>query len=145
MGFEMSIIQNRLKHASEEIEHLDDYLRMYIILVKELEMSPGKMAAQSAHIAQETILLADADTVATYRGNGMGTKLVMRGARNKVFQIAEIAHNNNIICGIGCDRGHIILPHFDGSPTITGIGLLMTREQSHDYIKYFSFINQNNK
>lgn len=136
----MSVIANLIAQAHLEFDHTDDYLRMYIIMVKELEMEPGKLAAQAAHIAQETILIAPDSVVNEYRGNGMGTKLMLKGKRKDIYQIAELATSQGIICGIGCDRGHILLPHFDGSPVITGIGLLMTKAQSQPYIKRFSFI-----
>ena len=135
----MSVIAKRLAAAELGFDHKDDYLRMYIIMVKELEMSPGKLSAQAAHIAQETILLTPEHIIAEYRGNGMGTKLMLKGKRKDIYHISELATNQGIICGIGCDRGHILPPHFDGSPVITGIGLLMTKAQSKEYIKRFSF------
>jgi peptidyl-tRNA hydrolase, PTH2 family len=136
----MSIIAKRLAKSELEFDHTDDYLRMYIIMVKELEMGSGKLAAQAAHIAQETILITPAHIIDEYRGNGMGTKLMLKGKRKDIYHIAELAAHQGIICGIGCDRGHILPPHFDGNPVITGIGLMMTKEQSKEYTKRFTFV-----
>lgn len=136
----MGIIEDRLAAALIPFEEKDDYLRMYIIMNKDLSMSNGKLAAQAGHIAQETILLAPPHIKDEYRGSGMGTKLMMYGKLKDICKIAQQASDDGKIIGIGCDRGHIMLPYFTGEPVITGIGIILYGSESKPYIKRFSMI-----
>ncbi|KJV31342.1 hypothetical protein VI08_13700 [Luteibacter yeojuensis] len=100
---------------------------MYVICRADLEMSPGKLAAQCGHAftsAYEKALMQRPEVTGEYKGTGEGTKLVMyakslttlvRAYRD--LQKAELPHHLVI------DRGHKVPPHFTGEPTVTALGV----------------------
>lgn len=102
-------------------------LNLYAIYRADLEMGPGKMAAQCGHafdLAKEQALQGDPGIQARYKGSGNGTKIVMYvknlGQLLRAYREAQAA---GLPCALVIDRGHVLPPHFDGQPIITALGI----------------------
>lgn len=103
-------------------------------------MTNGKTAAQSGHAYTNTLLTAiNQDKLQDYESIGkIGTKICL--VAKNLLQL-EKAHDKAQELGIPCslitDEGHIMLPHFDGNPVITALGIgPITREQSKFLSKF---------
>jgi peptidyl-tRNA hydrolase len=123
-------LQDRLHLSLIEMQQFtDDYrpLYMYAFFRQDLQMTPGKMAAQAGHafeMTHEKAKILRPDVTAQYKGTGNGTKICMH-AKNmqqlqRIYQDCLIA---NIPCHLVVDRGHVQLPYFDGNPIYTCIGV----------------------
>lgn len=102
-------------------------LNMYAIFRKDLEMPTGKIIAQGGHafnMAYDKALIMRPDITAQYKGTGNGTKISMY-AKNlgQLIRAYRDCINAGIPCELIIDRGHILPPHFDGSATITALGI----------------------
>lgn len=107
----------------------DDYrpLNMYAIFRADLEMTMGKLAAQSGHafsLAYDKAKIERPEITSTYKGSGNGTKISMY-AKNlgQLIRAYRDCQASKIPCELIIDRGHITLPHFDGNPVITALGI----------------------
>ena len=116
------------ERARTMLEFTDDHrpLNLYAIYRQDLEMPPGKLAAQTGHAyvnAWDKAKEQCPDIAAQYKGTGNGTKICMY-AKN-LGQLIR-AYRDCVAAGIPCDliidRGDILPPHFDGNPIITGLG-----------------------
>ena len=98
----------------------------------DLEMPPGKLAAQAGHAFVETLKEAQnhyetgcaiSESYKRYRDERPGTKVVLL-ARD-LYEI-ERARDECAQLGIPHalinDSGHVLPPHFDGSPIVTALG-----------------------
>lgn len=101
-------------------------LNLYAIYAADLEMPPGKLAAQTGHAylnAWDKANEMRPEITAKYKGTGNGTKICMY-AKNTGQLIR--AYRDAIAAGIPCDliidRGDILPPHFTGEPIITAVG-----------------------
>lgn len=105
----------------------DPTLRLYAIVRDDLEMPPGKLAAQAGHAfldAFEQCKEADPERAERYQANPPGTKIVLR-ARN-TEHIEKLYYNalcEGLPCALILDEHHIMPPHFDGNPIITALGI----------------------
>jgi peptidyl-tRNA hydrolase len=102
-------------------------LNMYAIYRADLDMPPGKIAAQCGHAfarAAENAEKASPGTGARYRGTGNGTKICMY-AKNEgqLLRAYREMLEQGIPCELIIDRGHLLPPHFDGNPIITALGI----------------------
>lgn len=100
---------------------------LYAIYRRDLEMSPGKLAAQCGHayhLALELAQAADPGVLARYKGTGNGTKLAM-SVRNlgQLLRAYREGQAAGVPCVLVIDRGHVLPPHFTGAPIITAIGI----------------------
>jgi peptidyl-tRNA hydrolase len=98
-------------------------------------MSPGKLAAQAGHAfieAFEACRKIDPGRAAAYHDGSHGTKVVLAASLDVLLQTYEQARTADLPCCLITDAGHVMLPHFDGSPTITAVGIgPVTRAHSH--------------
>lgn len=98
---------------------------MFAIVRRDLEMPPGKLAAQAGHAFTDSICKADPEVVKNYRIDSLGGSKVVLSAKNEHALIR--AYNDALEAGLPCsivvDRNHILPPHFDGSPVITALGI----------------------
>lgn len=98
----------------------------------DLDMPPGKLAAQAGHAFVETLKEAQAnydngsangESYNRYRAERPGTKVVLL-ARN-IYEL-ERARDECAMLGIPhalvVDSGHVLPPHFDGNPIVTALG-----------------------
>ena len=105
-------------------------------------MSAGKLSAQAGHAYTNSLLTAInqiPDIALQYEAAGrIGTKICLKA---KSLSQIEQAHYKAQMLGIPCslitDSGHVMPPHFDGSPIITALGIgPITREQSKFLSKF---------
>lgn len=117
------------ERARTMAEFTDEHrpLNLYALYRADLDMPPGKLAAQCGHaydMAHDYAKLVRPGLTMQYKGSGNGTKVCMY-AKNEA-QLAR-AYDDAIAAGIPCviiaDRGHILPPHFDGRPVITALGI----------------------
>jgi peptidyl-tRNA hydrolase len=51
------------------------------------------------------------------------------------------AQQAGIPCSLITDSGHVMLPHFDGSPVVTAVGIgPCTRQQANHFLKHFKLL-----
>lgn len=112
----------------------DPVLRIYAIIRGDLKMPAGKAAAQAGHAFLESYLSCEAlDSVrcVEYMSAGHGTKVVLVAPSLYALEDAEdLARELKLPHALITDEGHILPPHFDGSPIVTalGIGPVLRRE-----------------
>lgn len=119
---------------------------MYAILRGDLNMSPGKSASQAGHafkLLTKQIITEHPVLAADYFSDGdMGTNVVLK-SKNQ-FQLERAFHAAKaagIPAELIIDSGHIMPPHFDGSPIITALGIgPARREQIHHITKRFNCV-----
>jgi peptidyl-tRNA hydrolase len=112
----------------------DPTLRLYAIARGDLEMTPGKLAAQAGHAYLDAFNKARdkiPKIAEEYLSDSHGTKVCLLSAGlHDLMQTYEAAMQAGIPCALIVDSGHVMPPHFDGSPIITALGLgPVTREQ----------------
>lgn len=113
---------------------------MYAIIREDLHMSPGKMAAQTGHAFLDTFDLCRKeypDRAAEYHDGCHGTKVVL-GARDEtqLRELYELVKSEGLPCSLIIDSGHVLPPHFDGSPIVTAVGIgPARREEIHRFTK----------
>ena len=90
-------------------------------------MSPGKAIAQAGHAYLEAYLDATStapDAASAYSVLSPGTKIALEGGRpESLHAIFDTCQDMGIPCRLVIDQSHIELPHFDGSPTLTALGV----------------------
>ena len=111
-------------------------MRLYAILRADLQMPLGKAAAQAGHAYLEAYFAATTtapELASAYRADPPGTKVVLI-ARSlpELLRTAEQASAAGIPIALITDSGHILAPHFDGSPVITALGLGPARRDQID-------------
>jgi peptidyl-tRNA hydrolase len=89
-------------------------------------MPPGKLAAQAGHGFLGAIQAArhsQSPYVVPYEADPPGTKIVLAAP---CLDLLLQAHDRCLAAGIPCalieDSGHVLPPHFTGSPIITALG-----------------------
>lgn len=100
---------------------------MYAIYRADLEMPPGKMAAQCGHAFQGALAAArklEPSIDSLYTGTGEGTKIILY-ARNlgQLLRAYRECTAAEFPCHLVIDRRHLLPPHFDGKPIITALGI----------------------
>ena len=115
----------------------DETLRLYAIQRGDLSMTAGKAASQLGHafkLLTKNMIFNDPQTASAYFADGMGTNICLKS--KNLFQLErafESAKAAKFPCVLITDSGHIMPPHFDGSPIITalGIGPCLRRDIHH--------------
>lgn len=91
-------------------------------------MPTGKLAAQAGHAFTDSLVACmEADPLAASRyiarENG-GSKVVLSIPDVHRLLLAERAcREAGIPCALVTDHGHVLPPHFDGSPVVTALGI----------------------
>lgn len=107
-------------------------------------MTNGKANAQSGHAYTNTLLTAiEQDKLHGYESIGkIGTKICL--VAKNLLQL-EKAHDKAQEFGIPCslitDEGHVMLPHFDGSPVITALGIGPTTKEQAKFLSKFKLLS----
>jgi len=100
---------------------------MYAIIRADLNMTAGKMAAQAGHAYLDTFQQCqehDTARAEEYSQDGHGTKIALYAKNeSQILQLYESAKLSGLPCALIIDSGHIMLPHFDGNPIITALGI----------------------
>lgn len=94
-------------------------------------MSEGKSNAQAGHAYVDGLIASAFSRDRKFRSSAKsyarlrpGTKICLDGGSLRTFQqIIARLQAENIPHALITDRDHIELPHFDGSPVVTAIGL----------------------
>ena len=85
-------------------------------------MTPGKAASQAGHAFVDAIEGAPRELVDAFRAGG-GTKVVLSAPD---FKSLHRAYDAAVVAGFPAalvvESGHVMLPVFDGSPVVTGVG-----------------------
>ena len=118
------------------MDEKDPTLRMYAIVRKELDMPPGKMAAQAGHAFVDTFYAcqrASPDRAHDYAMNHV-TKVVLAGTLEEIMVAREKAMVAGLPCSLIVDEHHVLPPHFDGKPIITALGIGPATRDEIDHI-----------
>jgi len=114
-----------------------DPYRLYAIVRADLEMSPGKIAAQAGHAYLDAYLCAQdwrPETIPLYKTNH-GIKICMESKTlSKLERAYEIAYEMGIPCAIITDLGYTV---FEGQPTITALGIGPAKRDEVEFLKRF--------
>lgn len=121
-AFYLDNFKSKVPHAK------DNHHYLYAIVRKDLQMPPGKLAAQAGHAYTDALVQAqnqDPDRFNTYRRDGEGgSKITMQGKNvNALIKAYEQALDEGLPCALIVDQEHVLPPHFDGSPVITAVGI----------------------
>lgn len=96
-------------------------------------MTKEKLASQTGHAFCNALLKADYETLIKYQGDeGIGTKVVLYADNQQdLEELYCEAQYQSYPSYLVIDSGHIHPPDFDGSPTISALGVgPLTREQA---------------
>ena len=115
-----------------------DPYRLYAIIRKDLEMSPGKIAPQAGHAYLDAYLLAQEwrpETIPLYKTNH-GIKICLEAKNLSQLERAyERAYELGIPCALITDLGYTV---FEGQPTITALGIgPCKKDEVWEFIKRF--------
>jgi peptidyl-tRNA hydrolase len=131
----------------EAFEAASNKLRIYAISRGDLEMSPGKLSAQTGHAFANcaiTALAEDPELLRVYQGpDFIGTKVSLTAKSEGALLYAyEQARAAGLIACLITDKNHIIPgTSFDGNEIITALGIgPCTREQAHHITKKFQTV-----
>lgn len=100
-------------------------LRLYAVLRTDLCMSHGKAIAQAGHAYLEAALGAKGtDRYAAYSALQPGTKICLGvPSEAAMLDLSGKLEALGLTPHLITDRDHVELPHFDGSPVLTALGL----------------------
>lgn len=121
-----ALLDERLRTMADFTE---DYrpLNMYAIYRADLDMTADKLAAQTGHaflMSWKKANVQRPEITSQYEGTGNGTKIIMYAKNlNQLIRAYRDCQAANIPHSLIIDRGHIMLPHFDGKPIITALGI----------------------
>lgn len=97
-------------------------VNMYALVRADLEMNAGKMSAQVSHGMSQLARECESGVWQEYVGSGHGTKIIMQvKGLVQLMGVAKKLKEQNIPFTYVVDRGHVMLPHFDGNPIATAI------------------------
>lgn len=90
-------------------------------------MPPGKLAAQAGHAYVSALWAAkdiSPESFNNYISDPPGTKVCLAARDDaELLALRDIAASMGIPYALIIDEGHVLLPHFDGSPIVTALGL----------------------
>lgn len=109
-------------------------------------MPNGKLSAQTGHAFASTLVNASKSHPHEYKryvsSDNAGSKVSLYSkSEDCLVDAYNKALSMNIPCSIIVDSNHIMLPHFDGSPIITALGIgPCTKHQVRSITKKFKCI-----
>lgn len=131
---------------AQAFEDASNKLRIYAIVRGDLEMTTGKLASQACHAAKNCVGIAqkyEPSLYETYQGpDFIGTQIILKAKNEEaILKAYEAAKAAGLICSLIVDQHHVMLPHFDGNPIITALGIgPCTKEQAHAITKRFEMV-----
>lgn len=130
--------------ASTERLASEEKLYTFAIMRFDLQMDTGKLAAQTAHCASQSLiefLCLHPDYLQVFKRLGKSGSRIALKAKNlgQIERAYAEAQAAGLPCALFEDSGHIIPGTvFDGSPIITGLGIgPCTKEQARPITKRF--------
>lgn len=131
-------------NQSSRYSHIDkDKLFSFAIMRSDLEMDPGKLSSQAAHVSAACLiefLSKQPEYIEEFRATGKsGSRIVLLAkTEHKVLRAYNEAKELGLPCALFSDSDHILPPHFTGDPVITGVGIgPCLREQAKPITKRF--------
>jgi len=121
----------------------DPILRMYAIARNDIEMTPGKIAAQTGHAFVDAYIKAievDPNKCKLYNSDNHGTKVVLQANLQELFQIYEETIKSGIPAALIVDSGHIMPPHFTGAPIVTALGIGPVYRHETEFLTKYSLV-----
>ncbi len=109
-------------------------------------MPTGKLAAQAGHAYTDALLDCldkHPELVERYRrGINAGSKATLKAKNEAALMRAyEDCQTSGLPCALVVDENHILLPHFDGSPIVTALGIgPVSRADARQIVKRFSSV-----
>ena len=86
-------------------------------------MPSGKMVAQAGHAFLQAYLASDLEETQEYHADGLGTKITLEASLEDILKTQLRLEEAGVPCVLIEDSGHVLLPHFDGSPIVTALGV----------------------
>lgn len=81
-------------------------LKQIILIRKDINMSKGKIAAQSAHASVEAVLLSNKKLMLKWRETGMKKIVLKVDNENQLLELLKKAQENNLTTSLIKDAGH---------------------------------------
>ena len=109
-------------------------------------MPAGKLSSQAGHASTDTRWQAfdqDQHLALRYRREGAGGSKVTIKAKNlnAILRAQRECEDAGIPHALITDRDHILLPHFDGSPVVTALGIgPCTKDECRHITKRFQVV-----
>ncbi|MFS1427926.1 aminoacyl-tRNA hydrolase [Vibrio splendidus] len=113
---------------------------------QDLEMNPGKLAAQIGHAFHYAVRNKELDPsiLDAYENPDIGGSKVCLWAKNE-FNLHQIRHKLTelgIPTSLVIDQNHVCPPHFDGNPIVTALGVgPCTKSQAKRALSKLKLIN----
>lgn len=102
-------------------------MRLYAILRSDISMSIGKSIAQAGHAYLGSLSVAHNRSLPiakAYSDLDVATKICLDGgSEDNLLRLHDKLSHLNIPSFLVVDSGHVELPDFDGSPTLTALGV----------------------
>lgn len=101
---------------------------MYAVVRRDLEMPPGKLSAQAGHAYTSSLyecIDRNPEDARRYRhGINGGSKVTLHCRdERELRRLADRCAEAGVPHSLFTDEGHVLLPHFDGSPVVTALGI----------------------
>nr|WP_250808625.1 aminoacyl-tRNA hydrolase [Neorhizobium tomejilense] len=101
---------------------------MYAVVRRDLDMPPGKLSAQAGHAYTASLfecIDVRPEHARRYRNGINGGSKVTLHCRDEreLRQLADRCAEAGVPHSLFTDHGHVLLPHFDGSPVVTALGI----------------------
>lgn len=108
-------------------------------------MEPGKLAAQAGHAFTDALwscIKTNPNLAHAYQEGPGGSKVVLKAKNlHQLKRAARECAEAGIAHALFEDRDHVCLPHFDGSPVITALGVgPCTYAEAYHIMKRFSAV-----
>jgi PTH2 family peptidyl-tRNA hydrolase len=116
---------------------------MYAVVRRDLDMPPGKLSAQAGHAYTESLfdcLDRRPDDAARYRRKENGGSKVTLYCRDEtaIRELERFCRKSGVPHALFTDVGHVLPPHFDGSPVVTALGIgPVSRREARPLVKKF--------
>ncbi|MBI4919101.1 peptidyl-tRNA hydrolase [archaeon] len=95
-------------------------LKQVILVVQELNLSKGKLAAQVAHASVEAVLISDSELVEDWRSQGMKKSVLKVKDKQELFNYKDKAKREGLVTAVISDAGRTELK--PGTVTCMAIG-----------------------
>jgi len=96
-----------------------DY-KQAILIIDDLKLPKGKMAAQAAHASVEAALRSEKEILRSWRSEGMGKIVLKVRDEKELFQYIQQAKDLEITSSVITDAGHTVVE--PGTVTCGAIG-----------------------
>lgn len=106
-------------------------------------MPVGKLASQAGHAfldSYNNCLKHDPQRAHEYFKDGQGTKVVLECNYAELLEIYDMAQSLHLPSALVVDVGHIMLPHFDGNPIATAVGIGPLYRSEADFIRKLKLV-----